>query len=580
MSRGEPDLVNLLTETVVAELTAQYRQALLTVPTTMALVRGCAPLLDKQIAFDLSVPFGASADLSRRYFQARLFNLLTISSPQTIEIQASPLATKPLREAVTSLLTPTRYGTLASIIERIHHKPLQIKVNDEVFQARSSPNAWNHGPSTPPTQSQTGVALTSKSILARIRNLVLGIDLGGTDIKIAVADASGMILMFEHVWVIQPKDLSEGTHFCEVLKTLSLFALTLATLLRTSGNALLIEQGLRITESNRSSLAAMKTLISEAEAVGLRIEPPDAVGLSFPDVIVSNEVVGGLTSKYQGIRAKYQDSEGGWLNQAGYWQEFSTTIKPLAELLSQGLRELSSNRIPVYITNDGDAGALWAAIESGRPGTIGLSLGTSLAGGKVDHWLRPYSGMFEVGNLIVFIGPEGYTQFNHKNLRIPGCAQQLLSQDTVFRLASVQGLIDGYPHGQEAVMLEHIATTLLEEQPERVQQIFETMGYYLVVTLATLDAAMVPGDLESVVLFGRVVNSSGGKLLVESAKRLLEQGRGGENLRALSLVRASELTPPKTGQSFRVNALAQAIGALYLATLELNDHDRRSLGSG
>jgi predicted NBD/HSP70 family sugar kinase len=509
----------------------------------------------------LPLPRGEDRELLRRYLVARLHNLLTVCSPSRIELVGPSDVRGLLRECCRRLrAAPRSHGVVLGIVARLCGAPVELEVvPGEVLSGAASVSGPDPGSGIPGLPAgETGATA--------VGGLLVGVDLGGTDIKLALADERGLCFLLEHVWDPQPRAFVRAEQFPEAIAALVIFALVVRQLEAECADTSLAVEARRLAEDRHASLEERIRLSEKALDRGLLPPAPAAVGVSFPDVVAADRVVGGMTSKYAAIRARYQDGEGGWRDEEGYWREFGEQIGFLGVRIGERLARLWGVQPPVRITNDGTAGALWAARRLGRGGVLALSLGTSLAGGLVDAHGHPYPGMCELGNMIVFIGDDGYAGLRHRTLRLPGVAQQVLSQDAVFALAREEGLLVGDPRGEEARVLRRLWTETARERPAAVARIQEALGRALCLVLATTSLALPDQELGEVVLFGRVVRGAAGEAIIEAARRLLPEDPAFASVRGVRLRLAREIAAPGEARAGGdPEALAQAIGALFLA---------------
>lgn len=169
--------------------------------------------------------------------------------------------------------------------------------------------------------------------------------------------------------------------------------------------------------------------------------------------------------------------------------------------------------VPFAIANDGDVTALAGAMSLGDTAVLGLALGSSLAAGYVDS----------DGNLTGWLNELAFAPIDLQNDAPAdewsgdrGVGVQYLSQQCVFRLASLAGV--AVPtEAPLAVRLEAVQRCL-EAGHEGARRIWETMGVYLGYAIAYY-AQLYP--LRHVLVLGRCTSGSGGALLVEGARRVL-----------------------------------------------------------
>ncbi|MBI5873827.1 MAG: ROK family protein, partial [Candidatus Omnitrophica bacterium] len=183
-------------------------------------------------------------------------------------------------------------------------------------------------------------------------------------------------------------------------------------------------------------------------------------------------------------------------------------IKDIANSLSKKLA------IPVFILNDGDAAALWAAVKKNTANTLALALGTGLAGGYVDANLTVRDYLTEMGN-VVLETKEG--ALKHSFSKVPGAAQMYLSQRLPFELAREKG-IDLSGISENAAKLRHLQG-LYEQGDIRAMEIFAQVGLYLAEYITYINTVI---PVQNVYLFGRVLKGHSGEYLLETAQEYLQ----------------------------------------------------------
>ncbi|MBM3270549.1 MAG: ROK family protein [Candidatus Sericytochromatia bacterium] len=171
------------------------------------------------------------------------------------------------------------------------------------------------------------------------------------------------------------------------------------------------------------------------------------------------------------------------------------------------------NDVPFVVVNDGEVTALAASMSLGANSVLGISMGTSQAGGyvtpdgKITDWL----------NELAF-APIDYRE----NAPVDewsgdgGVGAQYFSQQAVARLLPLAGI--AIPPGMPpARQLDH-AQDLLAAGDERARRVFETIGVYLGYAVAHY-ADFYP--LRHVLVLGRVTSGAAGDLLIGAARDVL-----------------------------------------------------------
>ncbi len=170
--------------------------------------------------------------------------------------------------------------------------------------------------------------------------------------------------------------------------------------------------------------------------------------------------------------------------------------------------------VPLRVSNDGDVTALAGYHELRQGPVLGLALGSSLAGGYVDDTGALRGWLNELAFCPIDLADDAPCDDWSGNR---GIAAQYLSQQGVFRLAERVGLpID--PQAGAAERLQAIQRLHAEGDPRTVE-IYRTIGVWLGWYVDWLASCM---PLRHVLLLGRVTTGSGGLLLMDAARTVLE----------------------------------------------------------
>ena len=170
--------------------------------------------------------------------------------------------------------------------------------------------------------------------------------------------------------------------------------------------------------------------------------------------------------------------------------------------------------IPFDVVNDGEVTALAGSMSLGRNRILGISLGTSTAGGYVNA----------EGNITSWINELAFVPLDyHPNAPIDewsgdrGCGVQHFSQQCVGRLLGLAG-IDVDPKLPLPEKLKHVQK-LMDQGDYRARKVYQTIGAYLGYGVAHFSEFY---DLENVLILGRVTSGPGGEIILNEAKRVLE----------------------------------------------------------
>ncbi|PXA04165.1 transcriptional regulator [Coraliomargarita sinensis] len=218
----------------------------------------------------------------------------------------------------------------------------------------------------------------------------------------------------------------------------------------------------------------------------------DAIGGSAAGIYINNEPR--IASLFRGLSPEALENE----------------VRPF-------FRNFSSewDGVPFQIANDGDITALAGAMMLGEGEYLGISMGTSLACGYVDHDRRITSMLNELAFVPVDFQKDGPVDEWSGDA---GCGVQYFSQQAVARLATKAGLSFDADMSMPVILEE--VQKLAEEGNERASQIFHTIGVYLGHTLALFSQHYA---IKHVLLLGRVMSGAGGEWIINQAKEVLEK---------------------------------------------------------
>ncbi len=551
---------------------------------------------------------GALADPERtfvtEYFLASVYNLVSTVGGAALEVSAEgdPPEAAQLAAAVNGSFGADRprrdrpgYGRALNVAERMN----------EAVGAAAGPfrcTAVHHRPAPPtagPARSPGGILDVCRDAVADLEGRTLcGIDVGGTDIKLALAVRGTVTRLVEYDWFP-----ASFTAIDQLIRPVVL----LVRLLRLEA----------IRSLDPAAAAALGDALEPALARGTDVEriaaavergerscPDhpfrfDAIGLCFPDVVVRDKIVGGEVYKTRGIRE----------NPAlDYEREFRRLSH-----LDDELRAFVRPGGAVGFLNDGPMAAFTAAVETAAEtpasvehGVFAHTLGTELGTGWVTETGAIPDIPLEVYNCIIDLGsyperryePDDVRSINNFNTRLPGTLQKYTSQSGVFRLAAkylpqaspglfrellARGFLieDGsglrvptHPQDMRKPLLEFLMGIPGHGAEPAVDRIFRELGEFLAVAWLETEYALAPRARERV-LFGRLVKHRPCfALMVEGSRRIapeLELRVADDELACTPFMRALRERPGYTVAQF-----AQAIGAVHYANHRLREAERRA----
>ena len=543
----------------------------------------------------------AERDLAVEYFLASVYNIISTVGGRELRIsaegdppEAAELAVAVVRAFGVESARRDRpgYGRALNVAERMN-EAVPGGAASGTFRCLSVPHRQAPAATAPvPTPTGGVLEVCREAVTGLEGRTICGIDVGGTDIKLALAVRGAVARFVEYDWfpasftaidqLVRPVVLLVRLLRLEAMRTLD------PTAAAALGNVL--EQAL-------SGGADHLRLIEQAVEAGERRCPDhpfrfDAIGLCFPDVVVRDKIVGGEVYKTRGIRQ----------NRAlDYEREF----RKLSHLDDE-LRAFVRSGGAVGIVNDGPMAAFTAAVETAavdpasvERGVFAHTLGTELGTGWVTEAGEIPDIPLEVYNCVIDLGsyperayePDDVRSVNNFNTRIPGTLQKYTSQSGVFRLAAkylpeespglfrelfTRGFlveaggslrVPTEPKDLRKPFLEFLMRLAGSGAEPTVDRIFRELGEFLAVAWLETEFILSPRARERI-LFGRLVKHRPCfTLMVEGARRIapgLELGVADDEMANTSFMRALKERPGYTVAQF-----AQAIGAVHYANHRL-----------
>ena len=543
--------------------------------------------------FPLMLPETASpeeAAFVRSYVHATLYNILSSLGALRIDVYIDP-ADRGCAELAqgldavfqTALPKPRRtgFGKCLNVNERTIHALTQGR---ERFAFRVCDAACE--PQLPADNAPPcGEPVFSRLPAMTQGRMLLGMDIGGTDIKLAVSLDGKLVLCKEFDWF--PAAFAAAEQLIGPI-------LLLTRLLRAAGTLFAQGKAAQIDAaamSRTASLAEMECGAAAMEQAAGSLRSFDAIGLCFPDVVIRNRIVGGETYKTRGMRE----------NAALDYEAQFAKITDLCTLL----RDYVVPGGVVMNTNDGPMAAFTAAVEQAAAGAdvsrgfFAHTLGTELGTG----WVRPDGSIpeipLEVYNFIIDLGSFPQKRYdandvrsiNNFNTLLPGTLQKYTCQSGVFRLAArdlprqdpavyEQALQKGLFRAEDGRLtvptepvdlrkpcLEYFMAMAADPAHPACAEIFRQIGEYLAVTWSETQYILRP-ETPDRTLFGRLVkNPVCFDLMRQGAARRepqLRQFAADGSLANTALMRQLDSHPDYTVAQF-----AQSIGAIFYACLGL-----------
>lgn len=429
-------------------------------------------------------------------------------------------------------------------------------------------------------------AASGKSVFALLpgraaKGTYLGIDIGGTDIKFAASFDNHLVAFKEYDWM--PADFKTADEFTAPILLLTRLMRDAAALYEIGHPEKIVTDAFKKEATDEEMLRAAKDMESSA---GQDLPGFDGIGLSFPDVIINNLIVGGETTKTKGIRENPD---------VDYEKEFRK-ITNLHETLG------AYTKTGVFrCVNDGTASAFTSAVEESYAGAdmskgfFADSLGTELGVG----WIRPDGSVpaipLEVYNTIIDLGSlvqAGYDAGDIRSTRnnnsdLPGSIQKYTGQSGVFRLAA-----KWLPEKDPDVWNEALKAGVIQKDGDRLivptepddrrkeclnffmdkaadpdhplcREIFCEIGEYLAVSWQQIANIFGP-EANDRTLYGRLVKTQAcADAIREGAARRLPAIHW--DIADDGLANTPLMKDLAANRTYTVAQFAQAVGAIYLS---------------
>lgn len=361
----------------------------------------------------------------------------------------------------------------------------------------------------------------------------IGIDVGGTDIKLAVSENGRLTDTMEYDW--NPGSFSTASEIVGPILSLA------GTLLEKSG-----------------------------------AKSFDGIGLSFPDVVMLDRICGGETPKTQGIHRN---------RTVDYESEF-------AEIASLGekLAEMCRPGAPVRIANDGSVAAFTSAVEisfssdasSVEFGAFSHALGTSLGTGWINRNCEIPMIPLEFYDSVIDLGSCGKKDLPSADLRSTCSSSgvqsvdRYLGQASAFRFAFeedpnlLSGFIDSSfhilsePSDMRKPCLEHLMLEA-EKGNASAERVFVRIGECFGQISREIVYLLSP-ETDNRVLFGRFVKY---QRVFELIKRGFESVLPGITLLQAddSLAFSPLMRELAVRKDITVAQFGQAVGAIYFSEM-------------
>ncbi|MCR5161494.1 MAG: hypothetical protein K6C06_06965 [Lachnospiraceae bacterium] len=561
--------------------------------------------------YDLHLPEtsdDAEESFVKEYIYAVIYNIL--SALGALEVQmltdADDRKTRALAESLndvfqTSLPREQRrgYGKCLNVNERVIHmitgewrqfsfEVCDLENSDEDAAAdaladNTTDNFMDNSPDTSPGIKQlvTGSAIFPGDEDIAEKSL-LGIDIGGTDIKMTASVGGMLMFCKEYDWNPEAFRTAEEFEAPVILLTRLMRA---GTCMMLSGR--IGEIRTEAFEKTADDDLIGKCVVEMENVLGPELTGFDGIGLSFPDVVINNRIIGGETSKTRGMRDN---------KDRGYEEQFAV-LTGLCDTLRRYVREGGC----VRALNDGNMAAYTAAVEMQAgsedvsEGVFAHSLGTDIGTGWVEPDGEVPSIPLEIYSFVIDLGSRKGRTYSDRDVRsiqntntgLFGGLQRYTSQAGIFRLAAEylpvkepslweemceKGLFrekDGImdiprePVDMRKPALEFLSEKACSGESAFCREMFQKIGEYLAVTFEETDFILRSVPHRRFLLGRLVKRRECFELIREGARQRYPEvipEAADEDMANSSLMRQlDELT------DYSVAQFAQAVGAMYCA---------------
>lgn len=392
------------------------------------------------------------------------------------------------------------------------------------------------------------------------RGVCCGIDIGGTDIKAVLAKDGRLLCVKEFDWDPAASPTAEGI-IDPILLLVRLLSCCAAG----------ITPALRAALDREAAPAQMEQAAADSPCL-----PLDVLGISFPDVVIRDRIVGGETPKTRGMR----------LNPDVEYGAAFARLGRLPELL----RPLCREGADLHLTNDGHIAAFTAAAElacgSDTPdftgGIIAHALGTDFGMGFLapdgsipEMPMELYDFLLDLGSFPQrSLPPEDLRSTCNENSGLPG-ARRYLGQAAAFRLAydADPGLLAGFTEASAGMLIvqsrlrKDCLSHLMEQAAsgsDAAQSVFRGIGSHIGQISREMAPLLLPRT-DVRYLFGRFVKQPVCfRLMQEGCHQVLPSLRLEAADEELAL---SPLMRQLAAAGATVAQFGQAIGAIYYAAM-------------
>lgn len=267
----------------------------------------------------------------------------------------------------------------------------------------------------------------------------------------------------------------------------------------------------RLEEWRAQALAGMEQALQARETSALAQQKLDEANRRIGELSMENELLPRVDAIGGGAAGVYVNNE---VRVASLFRgvapaDFDRDVRRMFFTLRERW-----GGVPFEIANDGEVAALAASMALGANGVLGLSMGTSLAGGYVT----PAGGITGWLNELAFAPVDRDADAPRDEWSgDAGCGVQYFSLQAVARLAGKAGMVFE-PEMTEAERLREVHRALAAGDA-RARAVFENVGVCFGYALAHYAEYYA---FDHVLVLGGVMVGEGGAVIVERARAVLD----------------------------------------------------------
>ena len=463
----------------------------------------------------------AGRDFLAEYLTARIFNILSCFSGRALHVYLDLSAEEPRRLAEDCLATFTATPGLKKVLNIARRLCGSMDLPPFGMDVR---DINDYAPAPLREAPASGVSLNER-LLAAIeaggRGAYCGMDVGGTDIKLAAALDGRLLAVKEYDWNPAASPTADGITEPMLMLARLMRACVIADSLPKDHSALAVLAAALRKDADDEEI---RTAISACEGAAAGLPLFDGLGLSFPDIVIGSRILGGETPKTKAMRENPD-------------VDYETEFAKLSHV-SESLAALCRPGVRVRIINDGPMAAFSAAAELAADGADGAelthgvvayALGTDLGSGWIDARGDIPEIPLELYDLLLDLGsapwkrvpPEDIRSVRNENSGLPG-VRRYLGQAATYRLAQElqPSLLDGLTEESDGVIriktapqdmrkpaLERLMTAAVDGN-EAAREIFRRIGSNLAALTEEMEYLLSTGT-DSRYIFGRFAKIPG-----------------------------------------------------------------------